>query len=91
MEIPRVGIGGISSPELEVTSQIGGVSCPEFRLFALQDWGWVQPLEPMKGSVDGTWQLEVEKPLFKCLTHIKWHYEEVWPCWRKCVTVEGGL
>jgi hypothetical protein len=26
-----------------------------------------------------------------CLTHSEWHCEEVWPCWRKCVTVAVGF
>lgn len=39
MDIFRVGIGGISSPELGASLGIGGISSPEFGLFTLINSG----------------------------------------------------
>ena len=46
-------------------------------------------------EVIGPEGIELEWPswimLFGCLTQPEWNYKEVWPCWRKCVTLGAEL
>lgn len=62
VEISRVVIGGLSSPELGMspeTEGIEGILNLELGFFILQLKGWEQPLGQLEHSVGGTCWLEV--------------------------------